>query len=325
MLPILSITAPCEGALTINGAAAGEAPCVMPVSPTGDVRLLFLPYDDKYLPSAHRVPLHLGRALGDGLRRAHITQWPDGYMEVSLRVPAVPGACEVIDQRAFDGGEATLYRYEGGMRLLVFNESGLALTAEERGATFGEIRAPEGDDSTLLLHTAVPEGEGLRVIRGARELLTLRGRRIQLSGDCARVRVTRELGDTAGHAETTTFLRDGEGYAQELREITRGEERPLSPAETARALSEALLLGLDEEAMRCITPAARESLSPFRLRAFMMPFERWADALHTPGMPHCEILGLVHDETEDLATVKVFAYEYAEDGLIANIRGYIPQ
>ena len=255
MQPILSLIAPVPGMVLLSGRFAGELrpgePLILPLRPFGAQYLTFLPLEGDSLPLSRRLIFSAGRLLPGNLSAdLCAVAWPGGVTEVEFTPPRLPGA------------PRRQVRVEGGVRYalveaaepwLELETGGLRVPLPE-GAHLPELQRREG---CLLFSGASVAGEYLAAASadGERLLHLLAGTHITLSGDL--VRVVAAQNDIVGHARLETWRLSPEGLTLESAEPAWADSAPHWPVtaeETALALVQAALLGLDGEAETWLAP-----------------------------------------------------------------------
>ena len=274
MQPVLMLSSPVEGILSLNGRFLGEirpdAPLFHPVSAYGAAYLQFSPLADGYLPLARRCVFSAGKPVAASLENAKglcAIAWPFGITELEITPRrAHPSAPET--RRFTSGGIACRFVRAADEAYLEIDAAGKtyrhALPANAREPLLAQ------GDGCLFVSGDTEDGSRYALALSedaSRTLLSVLGREIAFLGS-GRIAAAAEVGDLAGHVRRTVYRADRESgeYAVESEELTLpGEYRPQTPAECALIAAEAYQLGLDTEAARCFRDGAQPEEECLRL------------------------------------------------------------
>ncbi len=315
-IPVLVVFSPVKGILLVNGRLACEVDgsASFPVSPMGDVFLTFMAYGS-HLPLCVKLRYQNGSLLAQD-SRVKTVAWPDGVCEVFLRPYPTPGAVRVIDTLETPRAHYRLLLGDGVQLVGSDPETDeTLLDLHEADATSASFRllddgAPAvlfllgGQQRLLVLH----EGERVRPV------LDVRGTKITLRPDGAGARVQIDLLDEAGHTLQETYAKKGENYALHQREYIRGiQTHTMTGEKSARALAQALALGLEEEALSYLSPAlARGGLE--KLRTFFGLYTAVEEPRFGP-MEKAGAFALLCERAEGSHVASVFVCEREEAGI----------
>jgi len=335
-IPVLVIKSPVAGLLTVNGHAACEVDgaASLPVGNTGDIFLLFTPYGD-YLPVAMRLTFQSGELVMRDYPFP-VTVWPDSVAEVELTPKPVGSAMpgRVSDELKSMGMLATLIRQDGFILLIEDEETdALLFRLSMPQASTGSLRELNILGQTVI-GALMDEGKGQRLLLFGRDgdrirlLVDTSGDSIRFEDEAASIRTTRSLGDEAGHGEVRVYQRreDG-GYEIASHEYMLEHGSPdteKTPAGYARAMLEALALGLSDEAQTYISPEYLKQVSIEEIRMFLGAFSDVQEVRYSPAMDEGAALALVTDTARNARTVRIFAFE-GDDAGISLIKRYDPQ
>ncbi len=336
-IPVLIVKSPTPGLLMVNGHATCEldGAASLPVSNTGDVFLLFTPYEG-FLPAA----MKLSFVGGDLVMKDYpfqVTLWPDNIAEVELNPKpigsALPG--RVVDELRSDGLVFSLIRQDG-FTLLVENRDNdktlyrlnmpLASTGSLRELTIsgqevvGALMEEKSGQRLLLFSTEGKDPPKL--------LADARGDSIRFEEEGDVIRTTRSLGDEAGHGEICLHERQNDGsyrLADQSYILEQGETKALKSSQSyAKAFTQALALGLTDEAFTYISPQYLEEIGEYEMRMFLGAYSSVEDARYCPSMQEDNALALMTYTAQNARVARVYAFELDGDGISA-IKRYDPR
>lgn len=335
-IPVLVIKSPVPGLLTVNGHAACEVEgaASLPVSNTGDLFLLFTPYGD-YLPVAMRLTFQ----SGDLVMRDYpfpVTVWPDSVAEVELNPKpagsAMPG--RVVDEIKSMGMVATLIRQDGFV---------LLIEDEENDSVLFQLNMPKASTGSLrelnilgqtVIGALMDEDKGQRLLLFGKKadriklLVDTSGDTIRFESEAAAIRTVKSLKDEAGHGEVRLYERQEDGSygitSQEYMLEHGSPDTEKSPLGYARAMLEALALGLYDEAQTYLSPEYLRQVSIDEIRMFLGAFSDVQEVRYSPAMAESAALALMTNTARNARTARIFAFECDDTG-ISLIKRYDPQ
>ncbi|MGI5899207.1 MAG: hypothetical protein ACOX8S_04695 [Christensenellales bacterium] len=337
-IPVLIVKSPTPGLLMVNGHATCEldGAASLPVSNTGDVFLLFTPYEG-FLPAA----MKLSFVGGDLVMKDYpfqVTLWPDNIAEVELSPrpigSALPG--RVADELTSGGLIFSLIRQEGFTLLVEDRDSDKTLyrlnmplastgSLRELGisgqAVVGALMEEESGQRLLLF--SAEGGDGLKLLADAR------GDSIRFEEEGALIRTAKSLSDEAGHGEVCLYERQEDGSYKLTDQSYMLEHdgpavRSRSIQSLAKAFTQALALGLIDEAFSYISPHYLEEIGEYELRMFLGAYSSVEDARYCPAMQEDTALALMTYTAQNARVARVYAFEFDEDGISA-IKRYDPR
>ncbi len=332
-LPVLIIKSPVPGLLLVNGQAACEVDGVasLPVSATGDVFLLFTPYGD-YLPIAMRLSFSGGDIMMRDFNHP-VVAWPDNITEISLEPrpigDALPG--RIADVLHSEGAVYSLIRREGCTLLIEDEQSDEELfRLNIPGAKTGSLRELDISGENVA-GALIEEEEGERLLlfsyQGERLMLLcdVSGDSIRFEGDGGVIRSVKSLGDVAGHDEMRLLerRRDGgfETVSHDFTAASQTDEIPRNARDLALALTQALALGLYDEARAYISPDYLSRVGFDEMRMFLGAFSTVEDARYSPVMRESTSLALMTYTANNAKVARVYAFESDGRG-ISSIKRY---
>jgi hypothetical protein len=336
-IPVLIVKSPTPGLLMVNGHATCELDraASLPVSNTGDVFLLFTPYEG-FLPAAMKLSF-IGGDLVMKDYPFQVTLWPDNIAEVELSPrpigSALPG--RVADELKSDGLVFSLIRQEGFTLLVEDWDSDktlyrlnmpLASTGSLRELTIsgqkviGALMEEEAGQRLLLFSG---EGKG-----GLKLLADAKGDNIRFEDEGEAIRTTRSLGDEAGHGEVCIHQRQNDGsytLADQSYMLEHDEPKIRKSSQSyAKAFTQALALGLTDEAFSYISPQYLAEVGEYEMRMFLGAYSSIEEARYCPAMQEDTALALMTYTAQNARVARVFAFEFDREG-ICGIKRYDPR
>lgn len=301
-------TAAVPGTLYIGGRAVatlGKYPIRAQYDAAGE-HILFAPHAARRLPVAREVRT-AGEDAPAGLEGLRAILWPGGALEMHIDPPRADPP-DVVETAPFLQGRARLLR--GG---------GIFLEAEEVALPVGQgpscgLRplpggwigafAQEGEGEALLI--AAPS------LRGIEAVLHVRGEKVFLSGDGARVRVHEFQPPGALHHAVREYLRAGDRYVAQPPSVVPSAQSAITPYELVCALTAAVQLGAQEEALSFLSPSLRSVVDGPTLRGFFGPFDSYIEPRHAAKPRGMEMLALLTPKN-GAHIARPFAFEVVRD------------
>lgn len=264
MQPTLVLTAPYAGIIYINGRFAGEVdgetPLLRPVGSRGAIYLEYLPFSEKCSAMARKLVFSGGEPMAESVEEAdglNVIIWRGGAVEIELS-PLTP----ITPQRHFQFSGHNFTLDAGELRC-----DGRKLGTLPPNAQIPEFSAYPG--GFALLGRCEQEQYLLSINEDfSQQTGFLRARQIELSADGS-IRAVAARGDLVGHATLESWKLTAEGLMLLSSEPAWANGQPLWPAtpeKTVRAMAEAALAELDDEAQGYLAPALRMQNIPARLR-----------------------------------------------------------
>lgn len=259
--PMLAITSPVRGMLSINGRFAGEIapqqPFITPVNPSGPAYLVLFPLEAGWLAMARRLAFAEGEFLVKSADEegVSVVLWPEGVVEVELS-PTVAPSRNATEHALDPEGEYVLRR---GEHCAVVCPSGKEVLLP---SGCGSPELSRGTGVVYLLGPRMEGGMYLAALEPQGALLGfLTADQIEREGEDGFTALVRS-GDTVGHARLERWRMDSGGLQMiswESAWASGAPSWPATPEAAALAAVEAAMAGLDSEAAGYLTPALAKS------------------------------------------------------------------
>ena len=264
MQPTLVLSAPHPGILYINGRFAGEIsnadPLYRPVSSRGAVYLDYRPLSGDCESLARKLVFSGGEPMAQSVEEAgdlNVVIWPGGTVEIEL-TPAL---------------RASPKRFEAGGHDFTLDQGRLLRDGKLLATLPPDAEIPDFQRIGMCAVFTGSAESGRYLLALNEDFSAQRGflqaRQLDLQPD-GRIRALAEAGDIVGHAtlENWQLTNDGLLLLSSESAWAYGTPRwPDTPARTARAAVEALLLNLDSEAEGYLSPTLRAGCDFSALRA----------------------------------------------------------
>ncbi|MDO4567466.1 MAG: hypothetical protein Q4B99_00755 [Clostridia bacterium] len=328
-MPLLRILTDVRSYIEINAAPVGEATpdTFLPYAAlnSGTFYICAYPLEAGHsprLPTAVKLCVENSRPVAPLPERAKVCVWPNGTIDVSLRLNALKCACASRPRELAIAEDSPL-----GKRLTLFDDHGLKLLCEGGdGSTMyalgagigGSISTLDvGDKLLAVVHAQLHEGERLLIMDADETAL------LDLEGDAVGVEDGRPFALTRLQTSRQHERRVVYDYingvfckVSDERGFFSHSAAPLnSRANIAIALCEAAREGLYVEALSLLTPDMRSDETVDAIRELCGGFEYAALPI---GVEDSTTLGLCLPEGDGLYRAKLLRFEFAES-LVSDI------
>ncbi len=311
-MPLIALRCAVPSLLYMNCQLLGEcAPggfITLPVSGDGDCYITAQPLVPGFLPITRKISFEAG-ALLPPPSDLTVYVWPGGVYETALDCPAVPNM--LSGMRQLD------VLNDGYTRLTLYSDCDLRLCCERPDASFTLPLGGGGSGALSLLEYGGQRCYCAHLYQDTERLLLLEpgdlSELLDISGDAVLTdplpAAIDSLGTVCGHQRRTVYP-PADGFAPAPSEVgyfTLARCAPATHTETAIAFCEAVLHGLEDEALSLLAPDPRAALTFGDIAEFLGEFT----AVRPPLSGACA--GLVSGEPP-LLFVRLLEPEF--DGLL---------